>query len=316
MSLQSLDDTAIQALIEVMPIHSIMALCSTNTNFKRICDDGNSRLWFLLMQQDFPDYLMDSKYASYKIAYTYLKSKRDAALAILNNRSSDEIINLPKSILYAIDFQLFHNPDMMHSNLSGADLSHTLFRTDVSMEKYLYLDSSNFNNTILNYAKFENVGLENCTFVNASLINVKFINYKLYNTSFNDANLQNADFSTDGVQYQNDVSFVNANLTNVNFMGVNFRVAHFTNADMRGIQTNSDTVFAYCTFQYSILSGIKFQNINFTNSDFMHAICNETVFKECNLTNCNFYKADITDADFTDSNLTNTKFTPEISDYE
>lgn len=311
-SIQSLDNTALQALIETMPLESILALCGTNKYLNTICDDPNGQLWVLLMQRDFSDYLKNRTYTSHKAQYNYLSRRREQAYTKISNRSPNiqRIINLPNSILYGIDFNVFQNfTNIIDSNFGGSDVSHAIFRTQNS-EITIDMRYVNFSKAKLNNTLFDNVILEHCNFTNAELIGVKFIDSVLEYAQFTDANLQDSDFTEVGLNNLSRMNFTNANLGGANFIGVSCHSSIICNANLKGIRThhNEITSFTDCNFAYSDLSQTVFRGVNFAGSTFDSTICTQTDFTEADLSECIFDDANLEGAIFNNAIILTTQF--------
>lgn len=314
MDIQSLDDTALQSIIEKMPIPSILALCSSNKNFKRICDDPNSLLWILLMQRDFPHYLMDGMYASHKTQWKDLSHKRAYALSVLSKHDKG-MINLPKSCMYGVNFGLsgIRSPShLTSSNFKGSDLSYATFHP--LPEEITQRDTSlnmcrvNFNGSKLNHTTFKNVDLMDAMFINTTLISAKFIDCEYIGTLFTDTNLENATFTGSIIELAH---FTDTNLSNVKFMIQDFFMkTTMSNSILKGI--NFNTSFDSCSFEYSTLSNVNFQKVDIKNTSFRNAICLYTNFTKSTIVHCSFENTTLTNCDFTDATIRESNFTTSI----
>ena len=315
-SIESLDDTVLEALVETMPISSIISFCATNKNFKRMCDDQYGRLWVLLMERDFPGYLR-THYTPPRLQWEDLTRKRNDALAMLSKRPANinRIVNLPNSVLYNVNFSssiIGKSRYFNRSNFGGANLSYAIFRSGPERQD-LQLFQSNFNGAILDYAYFENTMLTGSCFTNASLRSAKFVDCEINDVKFIDANLENADFTDNDIEY---AQFINANLDNTNFTGTQIALCNMTNTNLTSIkigQTDTKmTLFDNCTLAYTNLSYLNLENMRLPTNTFENAICIGTLFTGSFMSESIFDQTNLTNADFTNAILTNVSFETSI----
>ena len=169
---------------------------------------------------------------------------------------NDIFNDMPNDLKKVETFEYEFGQDLQNSNFVGKNLENKSFFGDD-------LQGSSFHRAILTNADFRLANLENVDFSNSKIDNVQLRQNSLKNADFMNVDFTNVDITNVDFSYS---TLHNVDLSNKDLQHTFFYKADLTGANMTKAVLNNnffhDATLSNIDFDWSILTGIKFSEIN------------------------------------------------------